>query len=149
MVIGWFRRKSATISRGRVMKLSEYESFEKAALALRAVASAQKDGGTAAYIDAEHTLDIDLVRSSGIDPDKLLFSQPTCAEEALAICECLVKSGQIDVVVIDSIASLVPQAVIYGLVGETQCVRQMRELERTMRRLTSEIRRTDTLCIFT
>ena len=137
------------LPKGRIVELYGHESSGKTTLALHAVASAQKAGGTAAFIDAEHALDPGYARKIGVDLDSLLVSQPNSGEEALAICERLVKSGALDVVVVDSVAALTPQAEIDGAMGDSHVGLQARLMSQAMRKLTAAIAQTKTLCIFT
>ena len=137
------------LPKGRIVELYGHESSGKTTLALHAVASAQKAGGTAAFIDAEHALDPGYARKIGVDLDSLVVSQPSSGEEALAICEELVKSGAVDIVVVDSVAALTPQAEIDGAMGDSHVGLQARLMSQAMRKLTAAIARTKTLCIFT
>ena len=137
------------LPRGRIVELYGHESSGKTTLALHAVANAQKAGGTAAFIDAEHALDPGYARKIGVDLDSLIVSQPNSGEEALAICERLVKSGAVDVVVVDSVAALTPQAEIDGNIGDCHVGLQARLMSQAMRKLTGAIAQTKTLCIFT
>ncbi len=135
--------------RGRIVELYGHESSGKTTLALHAVANAQKAGGTAAFIDAEHALDPGYARKIGVKLDELIVSQPSSGEEALTICEELVRSGALDVVVVDSVAALTPQAEIDGSMGDSHVGLQARLMSQAMRKLTAAIAQTKTLCIFT
>lgn len=137
------------LPKGRIIELYGHESSGKTTLALHAVASVQKSGGTAAFIDAEHALDPGYARKIGVDLDSLVVSQPSSGEEALTICEELVKSGAVDIVVVDSVAALTPQAEIDGAMGDSHVGLQARLMSQAMRKLTSAIDRSGTLCIFT
>ena len=137
------------VPRGRIVECYGHESSGKTTLALHIVANAQKAGGTAAFIDAEHALDPGYARRIGVDLDSLLVSQPNSGEEALAICERLVKSGAVDVVVVDSVAALVPQAEIDGEIGDSHVGLQARLMSQAMRKLAGAIAQTKALCVFT
>ena len=137
------------LPRGRIVECYGHESSGKTTLALHVVANAQQAGGTAAFIDAEHALDPGYARKIGVDLDNLLVSQPNSGEEALCICEQLVKSGAVDVVVVDSVAALTPQAEIDGDIGDAHVGLQARLMSQAMRKLTAAIAQTNTLCIFT
>ena len=137
------------LPRGRIVECYGQESSGKTTLALHVVANAQKAGGTAAFIDAEHALDPGYARRIGVDLDNLLVSQPNSGEEALTICEQLVKSGALDVVVVDSVAALTPQAEIDGNMGDSHMGLQARLMSQAMRKLTGVIAQTKTLLIFT
>ena len=137
------------LPRGRIVECYGHESSGKTTLALHVVANAQKAGGTAAFIDAEHALDPGYARKIGVDLDNLIVSQPNSGEEALTICEQLVKSGAVDVVVVDSVAALTPQAEIDGEIGDAHVGLQARLMSQAMRKLTSVLAQTNTLCIFT
>ena len=137
------------LPRGRIVECYGHESSGKTTLALHVVANAQKAGGTAAFIDAEHALDPGYARKIGVDLDNLIVSQPNSGEEALTICEQLVKSGGVDVVVVDSVAALTPQAEIDGDMGDAHVGLQARLMSQAMRKLTSTLNQTNTLCIFT
>ena len=136
------------LPRGRIVEIFGAESAGKTTLALSAVAQSQKLGGTAAYIDVEHALDPSYSQKIGIDLDKLLVSQPDSAEQALEITEYLVKSGDVDLVVIDSVAALVPTAEIEGQMGELQIGLQARLMSQALRKLTGTIRKTNSTAIF-
>ena len=137
------------LPRGRIVECYGHESSGKTTLALHVVANAQKAGGTAAFIDAEHALDPGYARKIGVNLDDLLVSQPNSGEEALTICEQLVKSGAVDVVVVESVAALTPQAEIDGEIGDAHVGLQARLMSQAMRKLTATLAQTNTLCIFT
>ena len=137
------------LPRGRIIECYGHESSGKTTLALHVVANAQKAGGTAAFIDAEHALDPGYARKIGVNLDDLIVSQPNSGEEALTICEQLVKSGAVDVVVVDSVAALTPQAEIDGDIGDAHVGLQARLMSQAMRKLTATLAQTNTLCIFT
>ena len=137
------------LPKGRIIELYGHESSGKTTLALHAVANVQKAGGTAAFIDAEHALDPAYARKIGVDLAGLVVSQPSSGEEALTICEELVKSGAVDIVVVDSVAALTPQAEIDGAMGDSHVGLQARLMSQAMRKLTAAIAQTKTLCIFT
>ena len=134
---------------GRIVECYGHESSGKTTLALHVVANAQRAGGTAAFIDAEHALDPTYARKIGVDLDNLIVSQPNSGEEALTICDQLVKSGAVDVVVVDSVAALTPQAEIDGDMGDAHVGLQARLMSQAMRKLTGSLAQTNTLCIFT
>ena len=137
------------LPRGRVVECYGQESSGKTTLALHVVANAQKAGGVAAFIDAEHALDPGYAKKIGVDLDNLIVSQPNSGEEALTICEQLCKSGALDVIVVDSVAALTPQAEIDGNMGDSHMGLQARLMSQAMRKLTSVLAATKTLCIFT
>ena len=137
------------LPKGRIVECYGHESSGKTTLALHVVANCQKAGGTAAFIDAEHALDPGYARKIGVDLDSLIVSQPNSGEEALTICDQLVKSGAIDVVVVDSVAALTPQAEIDGDMGDAHVGLQARLMSQAMRKLTGSLAQTNTLCIFT
>ncbi len=137
------------LPRGRVVECYGQESSGKTTLALHVVANAQKAGGVAAFIDAEHALDPGYAKKIGVDLDNLIVSQPNSGEEALTICEQLCKSGALDVIVVDSVAALTPQAEIDGAMGDSHMGLQARLMSQAMRKLTSVLAQTKTLCIFT
>ena len=137
------------LPRGRIVECYGQESSGKTTLALHVVANAQKAGGIAAFIDAEHALDPGYAKKIGVDLDNLVVSQPNSGEEALTICEQLVKSGALDVVVVDSVAALTPQAEIDGNMGDSHMGLQARLMSQAMRKLTGVIAQTKTLLIFT
>jgi len=136
------------IPRGRVTEIYGPESSGKTTLCLHVVANAQKAGGVAAYIDAEHALDTDYAQRLGVDIDSLLVSQPDTGEQAMEICEILVRSGAVDVVVIDSVAALVPRAEIEGDMGDSHLGLQARLMSQALRKLTGAIARSKTSVIF-
>jgi recombination protein RecA len=136
------------IPRGRVTEIYGPESSGKTTLCLHVVANAQRAGGVAAYIDAEHALDTDYAQKLGVDIDALLVSQPDTGEQAMEICEILVRSGAVDVVVIDSVAALVPRAEIEGDMGDSHVGLQARLMSQALRKLTGAIARSKTSVIF-
>jgi recombination protein RecA len=136
------------IPRGRVTEIYGPESSGKTTLCLHVVANAQRQGGTAAFIDAEHALDTDYAAKLGVDIDKLLVSQPDTGEQAMEICEILVRSGAVDVIVIDSVAALVPKAEIEGEMGESHMGLQARLMSQALRKLTGAIARSNCSVIF-
>ena len=137
------------LPRGRVVEVYGQESSGKTTLALHIIANAQKSGGLAAFVDAEHAMDPNYARRVGVNLDDLLVSQPNSGEEALTITEQLVKSGALDVVVVDSVAALAPQAELDGNMGDSHMGLQARLMSQAMRKLTSAISQTKTLCLFT
>ena len=137
------------LPRGRIVECYGHESSGKTKHTIHVVAKAQKTGGTAAFVDAEHALDPGYARKIGVDLDNLIVSQPNSGEEALTICEQLVKSGAVDVVVVDSVAALTPQAEIDGEIGDAHVGLQTRLMSQAMRKLTGTLAQTNTLCIFT
>ena len=136
------------LPRGRVIEIFGPESSGKTTLALHAVANAQKQGGIAAFIDAEHALDTSYARKLGVNCDELLVSQPDTGEQALEIADMLVRSGAIDVMVIDSVAALVPRAEIEGEMGDAHMGLQARLMSQALRKLTATIGKTMTSVIF-
>ena len=136
------------VPRGRVLEIYGPESSGKTTLSLHIVAEAQKDGGVAAFIDAEHALDVNYARLLGVRTDDLLISQPDTGEQALEITEMLVRSGAIDVLVIDSVAALVPQAEIEGQMGDAHMGLQARLMSQALRKLTATISKSKTTVIF-
>lgn len=134
--------------RGRIIEIYGPESSGKTTLALHAVAEAQKAGGIAAYVDAEHALDVNYARKLGVRTDDLLISQPDTGEQALEIADMLVRSGGVDVLVIDSVAALVPRAEIEGEMGDSHMGLQARLMSQALRKLTGTINRSGTLVIF-
>src|ERR1700726_1502643 len=134
--------------RGRVMEIFGPESSGKTTLTLHLIAEAQKAGGTAAFIDAEHALDPGYARKLGVDVDNLLVSQPDSGEQALEIAGALIASGAIDVVVIDSVAALVPKAELDGEMGDTHMGLQARLMSQALRKLTGVVSRTGTCMVF-
>ena len=136
------------IPRWRVTEIYGPESSGKTTLCLHVVANAQRAGGVAAYIDAEHALDTEYAQKLGVDIDNLLISQPDTGEQAMEICEILVRSGAVDVVVIDSVAALVPRAEIEGDMGDSHVGLQARLMSQALRKLTGAIARSKTSVIF-
>jgi recombination protein RecA len=136
------------LPRGRVTEIFGPESSGKTTLALHVVAEAQKQGGIAAFIDAEHALDISYARRLGVNCDELLVSQPDTGEQALEIADMLLRSGAIDILVIDSVAALVPRAEIEGEMGDSHMGLQARLMSQALRKLTGTIGRTRTAMIF-
>jgi recombination protein RecA len=136
------------LPRGRVVEIYGPESSGKTSLALHVVAEAQRNGGTAAFIDAEHALDPIYAKAIGVDIDELLISQPDTGEQALEIADMLIRSGALDVVVIDSVAALVPRAELEGDMGDTHVGLQARLMSQALRKLAGTINRSDTTAIF-
>jgi recombination protein RecA len=136
------------VPRGRVIEIYGPESSGKTTLALQIVAQAQRSGGVSAFIDAEHALDVGYARKLGVKTEDLLISQPDHGEQALEIAETLVRSGAIDVLVIDSVAALVPRAEIEGEMGEPQMGLQARLMSQALRKLTATISRSKTIVVF-
>jgi recombination protein RecA len=136
------------LPRGRVIEIFGPESSGKTTLALHAVAEAQRLGGVAAFIDAEHALDISYAKRLGVNCDELLVSQPDAGEQALEIADLLISSGALDIVVIDSVAALVPQAEIDGDMGDSHMGLQARLMAQALRKLTATIHKTNTCLIF-
>lgn len=134
--------------RGRVVEIYGPESSGKTTLALHVLAEAQKQGGVGAFVDAEHALDPDYARKIGVNVDDLLISQPDSGEQALEIVETLVRSGEVDVIVVDSVAALVPQAEIDGEMGEFQLGLQARLMSQALRKLSGIISKTKSVLIF-
>ncbi|HEY0221418.1 recombinase RecA [Lactovum miscens] len=134
--------------KGRIIEIFGPESSGKTTVALHAVAQAQKDGGVAAFIDAEHSLDPVYAQALGVDIDELLLSQPDSGEQGLQIAEKLIESGAIDIIVIDSVAALVPRAEIDGEIGDASVGLQARMMSQAMRKLASVINKTKTIAIF-
>ena len=134
--------------RGRIVEIYGPESSGKTTLALHAIAEAQKRGGTCAFIDAEHALDPIYARKLGVDVDNLLLSQPDGGEQALEICDTLVRSGAIDIVVIDSVAALVPRAELEGEMGDTHVGLHARLMSQALRKLTGSVSKSKTMLIF-
>jgi recombination protein RecA len=137
------------IPRGRITEIYGPESSGKTTLCLHVIANVQKTGGVAAFVDAEHALDIEYARKLGVDVDNLLVSQPDTGEQALEITEVLVRSSAVDVVVIDSVAALVPRAEIEGEMGDSHVGLQARLMSQALRKLTGAINRSMTCVIFT
>jgi recombination protein RecA len=136
------------LPRGRVTEIYGPESSGKSTLALHVVAEAQRNGGICAYIDAEHALDPVYARAIGVDVDELLISQPDTGEQALEIADMLVRSGAIDVVVIDSVAALTPRAEIEGEMGDSHVGLQARLMSQALRKLTANLNRSRTIAVF-
>ena len=136
------------LPRGRVIEIFGPESSGKTTVALHVVAEAQKAGGVAAFIDAEHALDPIYAKKLGVDIDQLYVSQPDTGEQALEICEALVRSGAIDIVVIDSVAALTPKAEIDGEMGDSFVGLQARLMSQALRKLTGIVNKTNCVCIF-
>ncbi|HER63227.1 MAG TPA: recombinase RecA [Desulfobacteraceae bacterium] len=136
------------LPRGRVTEIYGPESSGKTTLALHAIAEAQRRGGTAAFIDAEHALDTAYAERLGVDTDNLLISQPDFGEQALEITEILMRSGGVDIIVIDSVAALVPRAEIDGNVGDQHVGLQARLMSHAMRKFTGVLKRTNTVLVF-
>jgi recombination protein RecA len=134
--------------RGRVIEIFGPESSGKTTLALHAIAETQKTGGTAAFVDAEHALDAAYARKLGVDIDNLLVSQPDSGEQALEITEVLIRSGAIDIVVVDSVAALVPRAELEGEMGEAQMGLQARLMSQALRKLTGIVSKSKTCLVF-
>jgi recombination protein RecA len=136
------------LPRGRVVEIFGPESSGKSTLAMHVVAEAQRNGGICAYIDAEHAMDPVYARAIGVDIDQLLISQPDTGEQALEITDMLIRSGALDVVVIDSVAALTPRAEIEGEMGDTHVGLQARLMSQALRKLTANLNRSNTIAIF-
>ncbi len=136
------------LPKGRIIEIYGPESSGKTTLALSVIAQSQKKGGTCAFIDAEHALDPSYAKKIGVDIDNLLISQPDAGEQALEIADTLVRSGAIDVLVVDSVAALVPKAELEGEMGDSHMGLQARLMSQALRKLTSTISRSNTLVIF-
>ena len=136
------------VPRGRIIEVYGPESSGKTTLALHILAEAQKKGGDVAFIDVEHALDPVYAEALGVDINNLLVSQPDTGEQAMEICEALVRSGAIDAIVVDSVAAMVPRAEIEGEMGDSHVGLQARLMSQAMRKLTSVIGKTNTVCIF-
>jgi len=136
------------LPKGRVIEIYGPESSGKTTVALHAVAEAQKKGGTAAFIDAEHALDPAYAKKLGVDVDNLIVSQPDTGEQALEIAEALVRSGAVDIVVVDSVAALVPKAEIEGEMGASHVGLQARLMSQALRKLAGAIKKSNTIAIF-
>jgi recombination protein RecA len=136
------------LPRGRVVEIYGPESSGKSTLAMHVVAEAQRNGGICAYVDAEHAMDPAYARAIGVDIDQLLISQPDTGEQALEIADMLVRSGALDVVVIDSVAALTPRAEIEGDMGDTHVGLQARLMSQALRKLTANLNRTNTIMVF-
>ncbi|HZH67571.1 MAG TPA: recombinase RecA [Chitinophagales bacterium] len=136
------------LPRGRIIEIYGPESSGKTTLALHAIAEAQKKGGVAAMIDAEHAFDKSYAKALGVDVDNLLISQPDSGEQALDITEHLIRSGAVDIVVVDSVAALVPRGELEGEMGDSKMGLQARLMSQAMRKLTGAINKTNCTCIF-
>ncbi|MBI9112535.1 recombinase RecA [Maridesulfovibrio ferrireducens] len=136
------------IPKGRVTEVYGPESSGKTTLALHVIAECQKNGGTAAFVDAEHALDVKYAQRLGVNTDELLISQPDYGEQALEITDLLVRSGAVDIVVIDSVAALIPQAELEGNMGETQVGGQARLMSHALRKLTGTIHKSNSVVLF-
>lgn len=136
------------LPKGRIVEVYGPESSGKTTLALHAIAEAQKKGGTCAFIDAEHALDPGYARKLGVDVDSLLISQPDAGEQALEICDTLVRSGAVDVLVVDSVAALVPRAELEGEMGDSHVGLHARLMSQALRKLTGSVSRSNCLLIF-
>ena len=136
------------LPRGRIVEIYGPESSGKTTLALHCIAEGQKNGGTAAFIDVEHALDPVYARALGVDVDALLVSQPDTGEQALEITEALVRSGAIDVIVVDSVAALVPRAEIEGEMGDSHVGLQARLMSQALRKLAGAISKSNCVAIF-
>jgi recombination protein RecA len=136
------------LPRGRVVEIYGPESSGKTTVALHAVANAQRAGGIAAFIDAEHALDPDYAKALGVDTDALLVSQPDTGEQALEIADMLIRSGALDIIVIDSVAALVPRAEIEGEMGDSHVGLQARLMSQALRKITGALSSTGTTAIF-
>jgi len=136
------------LPRGRIVEVYGPESSGKSTLAMHVVAEAQRNGGICAYIDAEHAMDPVYAKAIGVDIDELLISQPDTGEQALEIADLLVRSGALDVVVIDSVAALTPRAEIEGEMGDSHVGLQARLMSQALRKLTANLNRTKTICLF-
>ena len=136
------------LPRGRIVEIYGPESSGKTTLALHAIANAQRAGGIAAFIDAEHALDPEYAKALGVDIDALLVSQPDTGEQALEIADMLIRSGSIDVIIVDSVAALVPRAEIEGEMGDSHMGLQARLMSQALRKLTGALSNTNTTMIF-
>ncbi len=136
------------LPRGRVTEIYGPESSGKTTLATHVVAEAQRNGGVCAYVDAEHAMDPTYAKAIGVDIDELLISQPDTGEQALEITDMLIRSGALDVVVIDSVAALTPRAELEGDMGDTHVGLQARLMSQALRKLTSNLNKSNTICIF-
>ncbi len=136
------------LPRGRVVEIYGPESSGKSTLAMHVVAEAQRNGGICAYVDAEHAMDPVYAKAIGVDIDELLISQPDTGEQALEIADMLIRSGAIDVIVIDSVAALTPRAEIEGDMGDTHVGLQARLMSQALRKLTANLSRSNTICVF-
>jgi recombination protein RecA len=136
------------LPRGRVIEIFGPESSGKTTLTLHAIAEAQRGGGVCAFIDAEHALDVGYARRLGVNLDDLLVSQPDCGEQGLEIADTLVRTGAIDLIVVDSVAALTPRAEIDGEMGDSHMALQARLMSQAMRKLTAVASRTQTAIVF-
>lgn len=136
------------VPRGRIVEIYGPESSGKTTVALHIIASAQREAGTAAFIDAEHALDPEYAHNLGVDVDELYVSQPDTGEQALEICEALVRSGAMDIIVVDSVAALVPKAEIEGDMGDSHVGLQARLMSQALRKLAGAISKTNTVVVF-
>jgi recombination protein RecA len=136
------------LPRGRVTEIYGPESSGKSTLAMHVVAEAQRNGGICAYVDAEHAMDPVYARAIGVDIDELLISQPDTGEQALEITDMLIRSGSLDVIVIDSVAALTPRAEIEGEMGDSHVGLQARLMSQALRKLTANLNKSNTICIF-
>ncbi|KAA0225095.1 MAG: recombinase RecA [Armatimonadetes bacterium] len=136
------------IPRGRITELYGTESSGKTTIALSAIAEAQKKGGLALFVDAEHALDVEYARNLGVDVDRLYISQPATGEEALEIMDAVIRSGAVDIVVLDSVAALVPKAEIEGEMGDTHVGIQARMMSQALRKLGGHVNKTKTAAVF-
>jgi recombination protein RecA len=136
------------LPRGRVIEIFGPESSGKSTLAMHVVAEAQRNGGICAYVDAEHAMDPTYAARIGVDVDELLISQPDTGEQALEITDMLVRSGALDVIVVDSVAALTPRAEIEGEMGDTHVGLQARLMSQALRKLTANLNKSNTICIF-
>ena len=136
------------VPKGRIIEIYGPESSGKTTLALHIIAEAQKKGGTCAFIDAEHALDPGYAKKLGVDIDNMLISQPDAGEQALEICDTLVRSGAIDVLVVDSVAALVPRAELEGEMGDSHVGLHARLMSQALRKLTGSVSRSNTLLVF-
>jgi recombination protein RecA len=136
------------LPRGRVVEIYGPESSGKSTLAMHVVAEAQRNGGICAYVDAEHAMDPVYAAAIGVDIDELLISQPDTGEQALEIADMLIRSGAIDVLVVDSVAALTPRAEIEGEMGDSHVGLQARLMSQALRKLTANLNRSNTICVF-
>ncbi len=136
------------LPRGRVIEIFGPEASGKSTMAMHVVAEAQRNGGSCAYIDAEHAMDPTYARAIGVDVDELLISQPDTGEQALEICDILVRSGSMDVIVIDSVAALTPRVELEGEMGDAHVGLQARLMSQALRKLTANMNKSDTIVIF-
>src|SRR5210317_533397 len=136
------------LPRGRIIEIYGPESSGKTTLTLHAIANTQANGGIAAFVDAEHALDPEYAKALGVDIDQLLVSQPDTGEQALEIADMLVRSGSVDLVVVDSVAALVPRAEIEGDMGDSHVGLQARLMSQALRKLTGNIKRSNCMVVF-